>query len=51
MSVASCVCCFQQLGHGTGLPDSPPSEFESEDDFLKTVHHVLMEVGHLMQHT
>lgn len=34
-----------QLGHGGGLPDSLPDEYESQEDFLKAAHHVLLEVG------
>ena len=33
-----------QLGHGAGLPDSPPEDYESQEEFLKAAHHVLMEV-------
>ncbi|CAI8055529.1 Multifunctional methyltransferase subunit TRM112-like protein [Geodia barretti] len=34
----------ENLGHGQGLPESPPEEYESQEDFLKSAHHVLMEV-------
>ena len=33
-----------QLGHGDAIPDAPPSEFERNEDFLKSAHHILMEV-------
>ncbi len=33
-----------QVGFGSGLPDSPPDAFESDEDFLKAAHHVLLEV-------
>ena len=36
--------CVFQLGHGQGLPESLPEDYESQDDFLKSAHHVLMEV-------
>ncbi|XP_065882302.1 multifunctional methyltransferase subunit TRM112-like protein [Dysidea avara] len=32
------------LGHGDAIPDAPPSEFERNEDFLKSAHHILMEV-------
>ena len=35
-----------QLGHGSGLPESPPPNYEANDDFLKAAHHVLLEVLH-----
>ena len=34
-----------QLGHGGGLPESPPEDYESQDEFLKSAHHALMEVS------
>lgn len=33
-----------QLGHGSGLPESPPEQFESNEHFLKEAHHVMMQV-------
>lgn len=33
-----------QLGHGDAIPDAPPSEYEHNEDFLKSAHHILMEV-------
>ena len=36
--------CVFQLGHGQGLPENPPEDYESQDEFLKSAHHVLMEV-------
>ena len=38
------VVCWPQLGHGQGLPESLPEDYESQEDFLKQAHHVLMEV-------
>lgn len=32
------------LGHGTGLPETPPEGYEVQEEFLKSAHHVLMEV-------
>lgn len=32
------------MGHGEGLPENPPDDYESHEEFLKSVHHVLMEV-------
>lgn len=32
------------MGHGEGLPENPPDDYESHEEFLKSAHHVLMEV-------
>lgn len=34
----------ESLGHGAGLPDNPPPEYDSNEDFLKSAHHVMLEV-------
>ncbi|KAE8743003.1 hypothetical protein FOCC_FOCC011379 [Frankliniella occidentalis] len=34
----------QSIGHLNGLPDAVVDDFESNEDFLKAVHHVLLEV-------
>ena len=56
-AVCVCVClsvCLSvlitlpQLGHGDGLLESPPEDYESNEDFLRAVHHVMMEVGVLL---
>ena len=38
------VCAFQ-LGHLGDLPKEVVSEYDKNEEFLKKVHHVLMEVG------
>lgn len=38
------VCIALQLGFGTELPDSVPGNYESDEDFLKKMHHVMLEV-------
>ena len=40
----SIVSILPQLGHGMELPESVPEDFESNEDFLKGAHQVLMEV-------
>ncbi len=37
-------CDTVQVGHGAGLPDSPPPDYESNEEFLKAAHHVMLEV-------
>ncbi|XP_040266417.1 multifunctional methyltransferase subunit TRM112-like protein [Bufo bufo] len=34
----------ESLGHGSGLPRELVSGYENDEDFLKKVHHVLLEV-------
>ncbi|XP_034255538.1 multifunctional methyltransferase subunit TRM112-like protein [Thrips palmi] len=34
----------QSIGHHNGLPDAVADDYEHNDDFLKAVHHVLLEV-------
>nr|CAD7426955.1 unnamed protein product [Timema monikensis] len=34
----------ESIGHGEGLPQTVISEFENDEDFLKKVHHILLEV-------
>ena len=41
---ATSITPLLQLGHGGGLPESPPEDYESQDEFLKSAHHALMEV-------
>ena len=33
-----------QLGYGGDLPEAPPEQYESNEHFLKQVHHVMVEV-------
>ena len=32
-----------KVGHAKGLPESVPEQYESNEEFLKAAHHVLME--------
>lgn len=41
--ISSCLL-HTQLGYGSGLPPSPPVEYETNEEFLKAAHHVMMEV-------
>lgn len=34
----------QTLGYDAGLPDSVPENYESDEDFLKKMHHVMLEI-------
>jgi len=34
----------QSIGHHSGLPDKLVEDYEHDEDFLKAVHHVLLEV-------
>ena len=45
---SNCVLHLLQLGHGGGLPERPPPNYEANDDFLRAAHHVLLEVVILM---
>ena len=41
-----CLCrAAEQLGHLDDLPTSVPDNYESNVEFLKKAHHVLLEVG------
>ncbi|XP_034953894.1 multifunctional methyltransferase subunit TRM112-like protein isoform X2 [Zootoca vivipara] len=41
---AALVEAAESLGHRSDLPPEPIPDFESNEDFLRKVHHVLMEV-------
>ena len=45
VAMTMAAACTPQLGHGEGLPENPPEKYESQEDFLKAAHHVLLEVG------
>lgn len=34
-----------QIGHGNGLPEELIEDYEENEEFLKKIHHVLMEVS------
>ena len=38
------VKAAKDLGHGSDLPTELPEHYETENDFLKKAHHVLMEI-------
>ncbi|XP_031559432.1 multifunctional methyltransferase subunit TRM112-like protein [Actinia tenebrosa] len=38
------VQAAHQIGHGQDLPEAVISDYESNEDFLKKAHHVLLEV-------
>lgn len=40
-----CNIILSQIGHGSDLPETVPSDYESNDGFLKQAHHVLLEVS------
>lgn len=35
------------MGHGSGLPESLPPDYETNDEFLKAAHHAMLEVCNL----
>lgn len=36
--------CYHQVGRSEGLPNEVIPDYESNEEFLKKVHHVLLEV-------
>ncbi|VVC39416.1 Hypothetical protein CINCED_3A011397 [Cinara cedri] len=34
-----------QIGHGNGLPEQLVDDYEEDEDLLKKIHHILMEVS------
>ncbi|XP_019355068.1 multifunctional methyltransferase subunit TRM112-like protein [Alligator mississippiensis] len=41
---AALLQAAQSLGHGSDLPPEPAPGYESDEDFLRRLHHVLLEV-------